>query len=62
MTDKIDLEPGETCPHCGQTRRKKKTVTEAVKKAGKEAAQKRWNVQKEKEQQEAINKLNNLNK
>jgi predicted homoserine dehydrogenase-like protein len=25
---KIELKPGETCPYCGQTKRKKKTMTE----------------------------------
>ena len=25
--EKIDLKPGETCPYCGQTKRKKKTMT-----------------------------------
>ncbi len=58
MTNKIDLEPGETCPHCGQKKRKK-VSSEATKARAKKAAQARWAKVKEKEQQEAINKLNN---
>ena len=31
--EKIHLEPGETCPYCGQTRRKSYTTSEARKAA-----------------------------
>nr|DAK84018.1 MAG TPA: restriction alleviation protein [Caudoviricetes sp.] len=31
--EKIALKPGETCPFCGQTKRRKKTMTEKQIKA-----------------------------
>lgn len=38
--EKIELQPGERCPYCGQKRRNKKTFTEKQLKASRENGKK----------------------